>query len=61
MARAGFNRLLGPPARRPVTRKIRGKETEQVKTFVNFIDGELEHFVRVIEGSKNHGKAKRFN
>jgi len=61
MARAEFNRLLGPPAQRPVARKIRGKESEQVKTFVNLIDGELEHFVKVIEGSKNHGKAKRFN
>jgi cell division septum initiation protein DivIVA len=61
MARAGFNRLLGPPVRRPVARKIRGKDSEQVKTFINLIDGELEQFVKVIEGSKNHGKAKRFN
>jgi hypothetical protein len=60
MTREGFDRLLGP-IRRPVARKIKGKEFEQVITFVNIIDGELEQFVKEIKGDKSSNKVKRLN
>jgi hypothetical protein len=60
MTREGFDGLLGP-IRRPVARKIKGKEREQVKSFVNIIDGELEQFVKVITGNKSSCKVRRLN
>jgi hypothetical protein len=61
MTRGGFSRLLGPPVRRPVERKIKGKDFEQVKTFVNIIDGELEQFLKVLIHNKDNNKTKRFS
>jgi hypothetical protein len=57
MTKEGLNRLLGS-IRRPVARKIKGKELEQIKTFVNIIDGELEQFVKMITGDKNSHKVR---
>jgi len=60
MTRQGLNRMLRP-TRRPASKKFKGKEIEQIKTFVNLIDGELEQFVKAIIGFKNPGKVKRLN
>jgi len=58
MARGGFSRLLGPPVRRPVARKIKGKDSEQVKSFVSIIDGELEQFLKVLINDKDNNKQR---
>jgi hypothetical protein len=41
-------------------RKVRGKGREQVRTFVNVIDEEVDQTVRLITGNDAHNKAKRF-
>ena len=61
MTRGGFSRLPGPPVRRPVARKIKGKDSEQVKTFVSIIDGELEQFLKGLIHNKDKNKIKRFS
>jgi|GEM_PF-6862604 len=60
MTRGGFSRLLGPPVRRPVVRKIKGKDSEQVKSFVRIIDGKLDDFLKELTHNKYY-KKKRFN
>jgi hypothetical protein len=60
MTRQGLNRSLRP-TRRPVAKKFKGKELEQIKAFVNLIDGELERFVKAIMGFKSPGKVKRLS
>jgi len=61
MTRGGFSRLLGPPVRRPVARNIKGKNSEQVKSFVSIIDGELEQFLKVLIHNKDNNKTKSNN
>lgn len=59
MKRAVIN---NPPGaiRRSASGKVRGKGREQVRTFVNAIDGELDQIVGLITGNDVHNKVKKF-
>jgi len=43
-----------------VVRKIKGKDSEQVKSFVRIIDGKLDDFLKELTHNKYY-KKKRFN
>jgi hypothetical protein len=45
--------------RHPSPSKVRDKGREQIRTFVNVIDGELDHIVGLITGNDVHSKVKK--
>lgn len=59
MTKGGFSRLLGPPVRHSATKKIKGKDFEQVKAFASIIDRKIDDFLKVLTRDKNNRKKQR--
>lgn len=56
MTKGGVSRLLGPPVRHSATKKIKGKDFEQVKTFASIIDRKIDDFLKVLTHDKDNKK-----